>query len=74
LKLTPSNVKGRVSEKAGKVISRLVAAIPPIFLAGIFGQINKIFEIAGLFSFWPVLIWPPLLFLLSRFELYFIPH
>jgi len=62
----PDNVKSMLSEKKGKILSRLLAAIPPLFLAGVFGEIDKIFEIAGIFSFWPVLIWPPVLYLLSR--------
>ncbi len=58
--------KASVRPKVGVISARLLAAIPPIIAAAVFGEISKIFAIAGIFSFWPVLIWPPVLYLLSR--------
>jgi len=62
----PANFKSAVQPRLVGIVSRLLAAIPPIIAAAIFGEISKIFSIAGIFCFWPVLIWPPVLFLLSR--------
>jgi len=43
--ILPSEIMSKFSEKAGRIISRLLAALPPLILASFFGSINQIFDI-----------------------------
>ena len=47
----PESLKVRFTERKGKIMCILFGTIPPVIMAAILGELNKIFAFTGLFAF-----------------------
>lgn len=62
----PDSMNNRLGDKWSRIVCRLVATVPPLICAAVMGEINKIFDISGLFAFFLQLFFPAALQLLSK--------
>jgi len=62
----PRSLHHRFKEKHLDIACHLVAAVPPVIMAGLVGSLEAIFSFTGIFAFLLTLVYPCVLELLSQ--------